>query len=122
MMSIRVAVYGTLKRGFSNHGLLQHAHFIGEDILSCITLYDLGPYPGAKLKPSLGIIVEVFEVDERQMQQLDELEEYVAASPEQGMYDRQQVLTRFGSAWIYLYNPQVDEASAQHSGSWQAIR
>ena len=120
-MSTLVAVYGTLKRGCSNHGLLQHSNFVGEDCLTCITLYDLGPYPGAKLQASQGIVVEVFDVDDRRMQLLDELEEYVADAPDQGMYDRQQVMTRFGLAWIYLYNGPVDEASAQRSGSWQAV-
>lgn len=76
-MSILVAVYGTLKRGLSNHALLQHASFVGEDYLTCITLYDLS------------------------------------------LYDRRQVLTKFGLAWIYLYNLEVDQKRALRSGAWQ---
>ena len=118
-MSILVAVYGTLKRGLSNHGLLQHASFVGEDCLTCITLYDLGPYPGARLESSGGIDIEVFSVDKKQLQQLDELEEYLATASDQGMYDRRQVLTQFGLAWIYLYNREVDHAKPLRSGAWQ---
>lgn len=118
-MSTLVAVYGTLKRGLSNHALLQSARFVGTDCLTCITLYDLGAFPGAKLESSAGIDVEVFAVNEQQMQQLDELEEYVATAADRGMYDRCKVLTQFGLAWIYIYNPQVDKSSAQRSGAWQ---
>lgn len=118
-MSTLVAVYGTLKRGCSNHVLLQHARFVGDDCLTCITLYDLGPYPGARLESSDGIDIEVFAVDDQQLQQLDELEEYLATAPDQGMYDRCQVRTQFGPAWIYIYNREVDLATALRSGAWQ---
>ncbi len=118
-LSNLVAVYGTLKRGLSNHELLQHASFVGEDCLTCITLYDLGPYPGARFEHSEGIDVEVYAVDELQLQQLDALEEYLATAPDQGMYDRRQVLTKFGRAWIYLYNREVDQKRALRSGAWQ---
>lgn len=50
----RVAVYGTLKRGMSNHGLLRQSRFLGEESLTSLTLYDLGLFPAAKLEPSQG--------------------------------------------------------------------
>lgn len=121
-MAELVAVYGTLKQGLANSSLLQHARFLGTDSLNEISLYDLGPYPGAKAEPSDGIEVEVFEVDAPQMQQLDELEEYTADAPEQGVYDRRRFMTRFGLAWVYLYNPSVEGLVAQRSGSWQPVQ
>ncbi len=51
----RVAVYGTLKHGHRNHHWLNGADMLGQDRLTGITLYDLGPYPGAKLTPSTGV-------------------------------------------------------------------
>ncbi len=57
-----VAVYGTLKHGLRNHHWLEGAEFLGSDRLHRITLYDLGPFPGAKLVPSSGVEVEVFRV------------------------------------------------------------
>lgn len=41
----RVAVYGTLKHGHRNHHWLNGADMLGQDRLTGITLYDLGPYP-----------------------------------------------------------------------------
>lgn len=117
--STRVAVYGTLKRGLSNHYLLQDARYMGRDCLTAITLYDLGPYPGAKIQTSEGIIIEVFEVTQMQLAALDALEEYNTHAPEQGMYNRVQLKTRYGSAWVYIYNLEVEGLPAQRRGSWQ---
>lgn len=113
-----VAVYGTLKRGFANHHLMQQATFLGDDCLVDITLYDLGPYPGAKALISEGIDVEVYAVSPAQMAALDRLEEYNTLAPEQGLYNRLQFQTRFGKAWIYLYNPNVNAMTAQRRGGW----
>jgi len=119
VMSELVAVYGTLKRGMANSHLLRDARFLGIEVLTEIVLYDLGPYPGARAEPSEGIEVEVFEVNKLQLQQLDMLEDYVAGAPESGMYDRRRFMTRFGLAWVYLYNLPVAGLHAQRCGSWQ---
>lgn len=118
-MSDLVAVYGTLKHGMVNFDLLRDARFLGTDLLPEISLYDLGPWPGAKAEPSEGIEVEVFEVSLMQMQRLDELEAYVASAPDKGVYDRRRFITRFGSAWVYLYNPSVEGLQAQRRGAWR---
>lgn len=118
-MSTLVAVYGTLKRGLSNDHYLQAATYLGNDMLDAITLYDLGPYPGAKAEPSAGIEVEIFAVTPGQLQALDELEEYLPETPSRGLYDRKMFDTRFGAAWVYLYNPSVSGLVAISAGSWQ---
>lgn len=120
--TIRVAVYGTLKRGLANHQLLQDAHFLGSDCLHAITLYDLGPYPGAKVELSEGIDIEVYAVDALQLGALDALEEYNSHAPEQGMYNRLQFHTRFGCAWVYIYNLSVDGMAVQRRGGWTPDR
>jgi gamma-glutamylcyclotransferase (GGCT)/AIG2-like uncharacterized protein YtfP len=121
-MTERVAVYGTLKQGLANFSLLNDASFLGTDSLNKISLYDLGPYPGAKAESSAGIEVEVYEVDALQMQQLDELEECIADAPELGLYHRRQFMTRFGLAWVYLYNPSVEGLKVQRCGSWRPVQ
>lgn len=120
-MSTLVAVYGSLKRGLDNYHLLEDAEFRGCDILRTITLYDLGPYPGAKGQSSDGIEVEVYSVTALQLRQLDLLEDYLAETPDKGMYDRQLFQTRFGQAWIYLYNPPVSGLVPITKGSWQPV-
>ncbi|MDR5892439.1 MULTISPECIES: gamma-glutamylcyclotransferase [Halomonas] len=114
-----VAVYGTLKRGLRNHHWLAGAEFLGSDRLADVTLYDLGPYPGAKLEPSRGVEIEVFEVDARLLAGLDRLEDYRPRLPHLGLYDRAIHPTAFGPAWLYLYNPEVAGCEAIRQGGWR---
>lgn len=115
---IRVAVYGTLKRGCSHHHYLRGARFLGEDRLANLRLYDLGSYPAAKRGPSARIDVEVFEISAARFTKLDRLEEYRPAAPRTGLYDRELFPTRFGPAWVYLYNPGVRGRRCIRSGRW----
>lgn len=117
-MDVMVAVYGTLKRGCSNCYLLDQAEFLGVDTLNAITLYDLGPYPAAREEPSQGIDVEVFAVNADQLERLDQLEGYFENEPEKGLYTRKLLSTRYGTAWVYLYNPAVEGFRKISSGSW----
>ncbi|QFU02035.1 Gamma-glutamylcyclotransferase family protein ytfP [Halomonas sp. THAF5a] len=113
-----VAVYGTLKRGLRNHHWLDGAAYLGEDRLTEATLYDLGPYPGARLEPSRGITVEVFRVDARLLAGLDRLEDYRVRTPREGDYDRLVQATAFGPAWLYLYNRPVAGYPVIREGAW----
>ena len=114
----RVAVYGTLKHGHRNHHWLNGADMLGQDRLTEITLYDLCPYPGAKLTSSTGVTVEVYAINAEKLAQLDELEDYLHHSPDKGMYDRTVLTTQYGDAWCYIYNPTVDQGSLMISGEW----
>ncbi|MBB3143075.1 gamma-glutamylcyclotransferase family protein [Halomonas organivorans] len=114
-----VAVYGTLKRGLRNHHWLDGAAFVGADVLTDVTLFDLGPYPGARLAPSRGVEVEVFRVDAKGLEDLDVLEDYRARRPASGTYDRVVHATAFGPAWLYLYNLEVAGCAAIREGGWQ---
>lgn len=114
----RVAVYGTLKRGYSNHRLLARSRFLGTDHLRNIVLYDLGPYPGALEAPSSGVLVEVYEVNDRTFARIDALEGYDARDPRRGHYDRRQLTTRFGPAWVYFYNGGVRGCWRIARGGW----
>lgn len=114
-----VAVYGTLKRGLRNHHWLDGAEFLGSDRLVSVTLYDLGPYPGAKREPSRGVEIEVFRVDARLLSDLDRLEDYRSHQPHLGLYDRAIHTTAFGPAWLYLYNPDVAGYPAIREGGWR---
>ncbi|SFU74499.1 gamma-glutamylcyclotransferase family protein [Halomonas korlensis] len=115
-----VVVYGTLKRGLRNHHWLQGAEFLGSDRLTTATLYDLGPYPGAKPEPSRGVEVEVFRVNARLLTNLDRLEGYQVRQPKRGTYDRAIHATTFGPAWLYLYNHDIAGCPAIREGGWPA--
>lgn len=114
----RVAVYGTLKKGRRNHGWLEGASLLGSDRLTTITLYDLGTYPGAKAIGSEGALVEIYAINAEQLALLDQLEDYCAEAPDEGIYRRAVFTTRHGDAWCYLYNPAVDESRRVEDGEW----
>nr|WP_036759162.1 gamma-glutamylcyclotransferase family protein [Photobacterium halotolerans] len=110
----RVFVYGSLRRGQSNHGLLCRAHYLGECRLAGYAMYDLGPYPAAIQQPgSEGVLFgEVYDVDADTFRELDILE---GLGEE---YCREQVATPFGLAWIYLYLQPLDRALLIPQGDW----
>jgi gamma-glutamylcyclotransferase (GGCT)/AIG2-like uncharacterized protein YtfP len=116
-----IAVYGTLKRGMANHKLLSDSVFIGDDHLANFALYDLYEFPAARIEPSDGIHVEVYEVSQKALSMLDDLEEIDHEHPEKGLYMRAQCATGFGIAWIYLYNGAVQGFPRMLSGSWPSI-
>lgn len=118
MQCPRVAVYGTLKRGYPNHHWLHDATLLGQDHLIDITLYNLDAYPGAKLETSSGCIVEIYAISANQLARLDTLEGYMPMAPKVGLYDRMVLSTRYGDAWCYLYNAKVAPEARLTSGEW----
>lgn len=108
----RVFVYGTLRRGESNHGLLVRSQYLGDFITDeQFQLFDLGPYPAA-IKGNQTLVGEVYLVDEETMKQLDILESYPVE------YGRELIHTPYGSAWIYLYQNTHSLHKVVDSGDW----
>jgi gamma-glutamylaminecyclotransferase len=112
----RLFVYGTLKRGGSNHARLAGQKFIAEaHTMPGYTLYSLGDYPGMIFQPAdrHGVSGEIWEVDAETLAELDEFE----GVPE-GLYHRDTVplLPPHAKAAVetYLYARHVD--SARHIG------
>lgn len=74
----RVFVYGTLKRGLSNHHYLSGQQFVCEaETQPVYRLYDLGGYPGMVEVSSYGLSIEgeIWEIDASCLHRLDELED-----------------------------------------------
>lgn len=83
-MSERVFVYGTLKRGLTNHGHMAGQRFLGEARTAPrYRMVDCGGYPGmfAVAEGGLSILGEVWEVDAACRHRLDLLEDVA-----RGMY------------------------------------
>jgi len=98
-------LYGTLKRGGSNHLFLAGQRFLGvARTAPGFTLYSLGDYPGMVRAPgdTAGVIGELWEVDDACLAELDRLE-----GLDEGLYERIDVLLASnplaGSAQTYLY-------------------
>jgi gamma-glutamylcyclotransferase (GGCT)/AIG2-like uncharacterized protein YtfP len=72
-----IFVYGTLKRGGSNHALLAAQRFVGvARTAPGFTLYSLGHYPGmiAEANDTAGVTGEIWKVDAAALAALDALE------------------------------------------------
>lgn len=75
---MRIFVYGTLKRGLSNHGWMVGQQFLAEARTEPVyRMYDFGGFPGMVPveKDGVSILGEIWEVDEAGRKKLDILED-----------------------------------------------
>ena len=119
-MSIHIAVYGTLKRGFGNNFYLRHANYIGkgktvDKFRLCIQglpfLIEGVSSDGHRVH------VEVYEVTSEQLVPIDDLEGH----PD--WYKRELVLVELDSGnvmecWIYFAPEQYDNYHYHESFSY----
>jgi len=114
-----IFVYGTLKRGHSNHGYLRGQCFIGMAMTEpAFRLHDLGGYPGMVSDQAAGISIhgEVWEIDLECLARLDDLEGISI-----GEYSRESVplLPPFDHQQIAGYRFLQDVSEARDiGGSW----
>lgn len=121
-MMHKVAVYGTLRKGESNSGLLRDSKFLGEDTVRG-RLLDIGWFPGfLSLSPeeeTREVKVELYEVDDATLQMLDYLEGYRESDLSSSLYLRFSVITMNGEVvWCYLWNGSEDTYPVVESGDW----
>jgi gamma-glutamylaminecyclotransferase len=70
-----VAVYGSLKKGFHNHRLLEKSRHVGNGVVWDWQMFSVGSYP--MIAKGLGkVYVEIYEVDGATFSNLDRLEGY----------------------------------------------
>ncbi len=112
-----VAVYGSLKRDFYNHYLLETATFMATGQVDGFEMFSLGSYP--MVVPGNGqISVELFEVDFATFADLDRLEGFPS------FYGRQVVTVQTPhcpiEAWMYVgRREQVKNRKRVRSGTWK---
>lgn len=70
----RVFVYGTLKRGFGNHRLLQASDYLGRGRLENHRMRSYGAIPAIHTDPGWDVYGELYFVDDRTLARLDGLE------------------------------------------------
>lgn len=88
-MSTVLFIYGTLKRGCSNHHHLAGQTFLGlARTKPGYRLYDLGGYPGIARLPDDrdGVVGELWSVDAEALQRLDRFE-----GVHEGLYRREPI-------------------------------
>ncbi len=92
--TMKVFVYGSLKRGFGNNTVLGDSPFLSEGMLyGNFAMFSLGSFPGViKSKSHKGPIHgEVFEVDSQTLSRLDMLEGYNEFNTDLSFYNREMV-------------------------------
>lgn len=103
----KVAVYGTLKQGFHNNRLLKDCTYEGSDVLEGYVMLDLGGCPIVyKTDNDEDIVyIEVFkDLTKDVLESLDRLEGYREdRDPAYNLYNRMEVMTNYGKAYIYEY-------------------
>ena len=121
-MCNKVAVYGTLRKGFGNNRLLGDSRFLGEGLSEFeATMYSNGGFPILSLdEPSSKVVVEVFVVeDEATLQDLDGLEGYP--------YWYNRTICEFNingelvKAWIY-HQENITGLEEVESGDWKEFK
>lgn len=118
---IKVAVYGSLKKGHGNYRLLAASEYLGRCMLrGRYTMVDLGYYPGVVMRDEGdegAVLCEVYRVTEDTLASLDLLE------GNGSYYTRSKVDTPWKKAWCYFL--PADEYLKRDidvvpSGIWQA--
>lgn len=115
MKAERVFVYGTLRRGGSNHFRMEKAGFLSP-ATAIGRLYQIDWYPGLVLDAAAGVIIgEVYQVPPDVMEELDRFEgaEYRRLQAPVRLPDGETV-----SAWVWEWLGPVDETRRITSGDW----
>lgn len=119
-MKQQVFVYGSLKKGFGNHQLLERgdAKFVGDAQVSGFQLFSLGPFPA--VVPGNGTVSgEVYEVGPETLAALDRLEGHPT------FYQRQDRIVRMAKTHeskviaLYCYQGEVEEQALIANGNWE---
>lgn len=113
-MGTLVFVYGTLRKGESNHHLISGCGFCGCYVTQPrYRMLHLGTYPGVVAGGFTAIAGEVYRLNARELRTLDRLEAYPR------LYKRALIATPWGRAWIYLYRGGRTHRRVLPGGDWR---
>lgn len=107
-----IFVYGTLRRNENNHHLLAGATMIAEQAWTMGSLFDTGSgYPAFIQNKENRVYGELYEIDDKELTDLDILEGYFGKGQENNLYDRitQKISTDQGEYEAFIYVMEKDE-------------
>ncbi len=118
-----VFVYGTLRRGGSDHFRTAGAEFVSSGTI-CGRMYQIDWYPGLVLDPKGDEIRgEVYSVGSELLSALDAFEGLSVGKTEGSEYRRVQTTvmkqdSQTLSAWVWEWCGPLDESQRQVTGDW----
>lgn len=121
----RVLVYGSLRDGMGNHGLLNGQTFVGTTLTAeDYAMYSLGGFPMVSLhgKRQSQIVVEAYDVDAVALRRLNSLEGFNGKG-ENNFYDCSEVQTvDLGAGLIYHIDDRSGDYPLVEDGDWVNYR
>lgn len=112
-----VATYGSLKKGFHNHGFIRDSKYLGVDSIAGYSMYKYSSFPMVVASDDINdtIMVEVYDISVDTLVRLD----YLEGHPE--FYHRIHVDTIYGDAFMYIGTPkQIRENMLKiNNGVWK---
>lgn len=119
---MKVAVYGTLRKGQRAHYILQDEIYLGKfESEPKYTMASIGnSFPGVKLEGNTSVTFEVYdEISLKVLEKLNQLEGYKKHGDPNNMYDRKFINTPWGKALFYVYNSNFNKNNTIiTSGDW----
>ncbi|WP_456275103.1 gamma-glutamylcyclotransferase [Bacillus sp. AK128] len=121
-----VFVYGTLRIGETNHYLLERSSLVAEQCWTFGEMFDSGfGYPAIRKSTTSLIYGELYSVNDEELKQLDELEDYIEGGTD-NLYNRiSQTIhtdTKTIQAFIYVANDiRLLQEPITH-GDWKRYR
>lgn len=108
-----VFVYGSLRRGGTNHYMLAESNFLGRYLTEPrYTMFRLGQFPAVVARGDTAIAGEIYRISDEAFALLDELNCYPT------VFSRQLIHSPAGEIWIYLYNRLVGTKDMVAHGDW----
>ena len=109
-----VAVFGSLRKGHGNNILLQNEKFLGTTkTKDKFKMFSFGAFPGLNINGDTNIVVDVYRIKNNHTpDRLDMLEGY----PD--FYNRKKINTKFGDAWIYFNEDNLEDRLVVENGDW----
>ncbi len=127
MSTHTIFVYGTLRKGGSNHFRMDGAKFVGKGTVEGgIYLIESNPelvFPALKLDPEGRVVGEVYRVSKTQLKALDAFEGISERYEEPYEYRRVKTGVEMESgeqefAWVWEWNLSLDGAKPLPQGDW----
>lgn len=122
MSSNIVAVYDSLRLGFSDHEMIVDSQPIGKGWLTGYRMFNLGAYPGVvkTYEDNQRVRVEWYKVSDSTLEAMDRMKEYDPNELDNSLFVRVRVHSPYGKGSMYIYNQSLQQSTPVEGGDWGA--